>query len=504
MQVVAARCLAHQTHLRQHGAAAAIGAAGDPEDDGVIRQPVFGEQAFDVGDKCRQHTLGLGHRQRAGGQGHAGHGLLALLAHAVIQQAVLTSQGFDVCLLASGDAGDDEVLVGGQAEIPLVDLGDFQHAGLERLAREVQQTAILDKEGQVVLAIDPFDPAEAIATTGELIGTTLGEGDTCAVLHLGLEGLDSNTFECVLGFGVLAVDPVAPVTLGADHGGRHLQYVGEGNKAKVTRLARVGAGVAVGHGETPAHQHVEAHQLAAFGNGHEVEIVGVNIHVVVGRDHHCGLEFARQVVGTQDRLLVPTQLLAIQPDLDIGAGLGQQVLGDFCGPLVGFLMQFRLHRIAGAEHVAVHVASGGDGIYAGAVEGLVHQLDVALQYSVELEGLTGGQADAAIQAVLLGELVDHLPLGRGDDAARQTGAQHDVVQGLQLLGSTLRAYVSVILLIHAVEADQLEVVAVEAAGERVLQILLYGAAQKVTLALEALVVGQRSFYRSRNHLFAHQ
>ncbi|CAJ1786718.1 hypothetical protein LGKMAHEF_03293 [Aeromonas salmonicida] len=167
-------------------------------------------------------------------------------------------------------------------------------------------------------------------------------------------------------------------------------------------------------------------------------------------------------------------------------------------------MQFRLHRIAGAEHVAVHVASGGDGIYAGAVEGLVHQLDVALQYPVELEGLTGGQADAAIQAVLLGELVDHLPLGRGDDAARQTGAQHNVVQGLQLLGSTLRAYVSVILLIHAVEADQLEVVAVEAAGERVLQILLYGAAQKVALALEALVVGQRSFDRSRNHLFAHQ
>ena len=28
-----------------------------------------------------------------------------------------------------------------------------------------------------------------------------------------------------------------------------------------------------------------------------------------------------------------------------------------------------------------------------------------------------------------GELVDHLPLGRGDDAARQAGAQHDVVQG---------------------------------------------------------------------------
>lgn len=34
-------------------------------------------------------------------------------------------------------------------------LGDLQHAGLEGLAREVQQAAVLDKQGQVVLAVDP-------------------------------------------------------------------------------------------------------------------------------------------------------------------------------------------------------------------------------------------------------------------------------------------------------------------------------------------------------------
>ena len=93
-------------------------------------------------------------------------------------------------------------------------------------------------------------------------------------------------------------------------------------------------------------------------------------------------------------------------------------------------MQLGLHRVAGAEHVAVHVPRGGDGVDTGAVEGLVHQLDVALQYPVELEGLAGGQADAAVHAVFFGELVDHLPLGRGDDAAGQAGAQHDIVQGL--------------------------------------------------------------------------
>ncbi|MNS71873.1 hypothetical protein D3C72_1052640 [compost metagenome] len=360
----------------------------------------------------------------------------------------------------------------------------------------------------MVFAVYPLDPTKAIPTAGELVGATLGEGDARAALHLGLKGLHPHAFKSVLGLGVLAVDPVAPVALGADHGGCHFQHVGERDEAEIARLARVGAGVAVGHGQTPAHQHVEAHQLAVITNGHEVEIVGVDVHVVVGRDHHGRLEFARQVVGTQDRLLVTPQLLAIQPDLHVGAGLGQQVLGDLLGPLVGLLVQLGLHRVAGAEHVAVHVARGGYAVDAGAVEGLVHQLDVALEHPVELEGLAGGQADAAVQAVILGELVDHLPLGRGDDAARQAGAQHDVVQGLQLLGGALGADVSVILLIHAVEADQLEVVAIEATGEGILQILGYGAAQEVAFALEAFVVGQWPFNRScclfRDWLLAHQ
>ncbi len=322
MEVVAAGRLAHQTHFRQHGAAAAVGATGDPEDDGVIGEIVLGQQPFDVGDKRRQHALRLGHRQRAGRQGHAGHGLLALLAYAVIQQAILACQPFDAGLLAGRHPGDDQVLVGGQAKIPLMHLGDLQHAGFERLAREVQQAAILDKQGEVMLAVDPLDPTEAIATAGELIGANHAELDAGAALHLGLEGFDADALEGVLGLGVLAVDPVAPVALGADHGGRHLQHVGERNKAKVARLARVGAGVAVGHGQPAAHQHVEAHQLAVFGNGHEVEIVGVDIHVVVGRDHHGRLEFARQVVGPQDRLLVLPQFFTVQPDLHVGAGLG--------------------------------------------------------------------------------------------------------------------------------------------------------------------------------------
>ena len=335
----------------------------------------------------------------------------------------------------------------------------------------------------MVLAIDPLYPTETIATAGELIRAAIGKGHTGALLHLGLEGLDTDALQGVLGLGILAVDPVAPVALGGDHSCRHRQGVLLGNKAKVVGLAREGLLLAVSHGKAPAHQHVKAHQLAVFGNGHKIEIVGVDVDIVVRRDHDRGLELARQVVGAEDRLLVRPQLLAVQPDLGIGAGLGQQMLGDGLGPLVGFLMQLGLHRIAGAQHVAVYIPCRGYGVHAVLVQGLVHQLDIGLEHTVELEGLARGQTDTAIQGMVTGKFVDGQPLSRGDDATGHTGTQHDVMQRLQLLLGALGTDVAVILLIHAVKADQLEVIAVEAAGERILQILLYGASQKVALAL---------------------
>ena len=89
---------------------------------------------------------------------------------------------------------------------------------------------------------------------------------------------------------------------------------------------------------------------------------------------------------------------------------------------------------------------------------------------MELEGLARGQADAAIQAVWSANLsiTCHwagvmMPPGRR--------ARSMTLCSGSSFGGALGADVAVILLIHAVEADQLEVIAVEAAGERILQIL---------------------------------
>ncbi len=98
----------------------------------------------------------------------------------------------------------------------------------------------------------------------------------------------------------------------------------------------------------------------------------------------------------------------------------------------------------------------------------MYRLHVLLQNAVELEGLTVGQTDAAVNSVVMGELVDRLPLFGGDDATRQTAAQQHRMTRLQLLFSTFGANIAIVLLVHAVETDQQEVVAFETAGQTVI------------------------------------
>ena len=56
---------------------------------------------------------------------------------------------------------------------------------------------------------------------------------------------------------------------------------------------------------------------------------------------------------------------------------------------------------------------------------------------------------------------------------------------------TLGADVAIVLLIHAVKADKLEIVAAKAAGEAIDEIVADAALEIMALAFEALVVGRR-------------
>ena len=109
---------------------------------------------------------------------------------------------------------------------------------------------------------------------------------------------------------------------------------------------------------------------------------------------------------------------------------------------------------------------------------------------MELEGLSVGKTDAAVERLFGGELIDAQPLLWLNDAAWQAAAQHDVLQRLQLLPHALGTDVAVILLVHAVEADQLEIVSVEPTGESVTQIFTDGSLQVMAVAFQAFIVGQ--------------
>ncbi len=238
--------------------------------------------------------------------------------------------------------------------------------------------------------------------------------------------------------------------------------------AKLTRRAGVGFLVAVFDRKSTAHQQVKAHQLAVFGDCHEVHVVGVQIDIVLWRDHYRGFEFTRQVGLAEDRFFIGGgDFFLIEPDLRIRAGTRQQMFRDFLRPLVRFCVQLRLVRVRGAEYVTVHVVSGRQRIKTDRVQHLVHRFDVLFQNAVELECLAVGQANAAIDGVFTGKFIDRLPLFGGDNSTRQTAAQQHSMARLQLLFSTFGADVAVILLIHAVEADQQEVIALKAAGQAV-------------------------------------
>ena len=113
------------------------------------------------------------------------------------------------------------------------------------------------------------------------------------------------------------------------------------------------------------------------------------------------LEFARQVVGAVDRLLfrlgrpaLVDHLLAVEPDLVIGAGLRQQVLADVDGEIVGGGVRLRQERVGGRHDVAVDVAAGGERVEQRGVDRLHRALQVRLDDAVELERLRASSGAA--------------------------------------------------------------------------------------------------------------
>ncbi len=342
--------------------------------------------------------------------------------------------------------------------------------------------------------INAFHPANPVATPGKLIRADRLKFDPRATLDFRFKCLQSHALKGVFGFGIFPVGTVTPVALRRHYRFGHRQGVLQRQIAKLAGRTSVGFLITMLNRQTAAHQQVKADQLAVLGNRHKVHVVGVQIDIILRRDHHRGFKFTRQIGLPEDRFFIGGRdLLLIEPDLRIRTGARQQMFGDLLRPFVGFSMQLRLVRVRGTQHVTVHVVGGCQRIQPHRVQHLVHRLNVLLQNAVELEGLAVGQTDTAVNRVIRREFIDRLPLRRSNHPARQAAAQQHRVARLQLLRRTLGANIAVILLIHAMKAYQQEVIAFKTAGETVVQIFRNGAAQIVAFQLHALGIGQFTF-----------
>jgi hypothetical protein len=304
-------------------------------------------------------------------------------------------------------------------------------------------------------------------------------------LDLGPKGLEPHALDGVLEPGLTALEAIAEVALGGDHGLGDRQCPVRLHEAEDVGQSREGRGVPVGRAHPAAGRDVEADQAFAVGDGDEAQVVGIDVDIVVRRHRNGGLELPRQIGRAVDGLeiLAAAHLLAVEPDLVIGAGLRQQVLADPLRPLVNLPMQRRRDRVGVAEHVAVHIAAAADRVDHDLVDPADHRGDVALEDAVVLEALTRGQAQTAA-GQLAADPVDRQPLGRGADTARQARAQHEAEIGLEILLAPLLTEVAMVLLIEAVKLADLGVVRAHGAGQRVGQTLAERAAQIVAAGLD--------------------
>ena len=172
----------------------------------------------------------------------------------------------------------------------------------------------------------------------------------------------------------------------------------------------------------------------------------------------------------------------------IGTGTWSQC-GDHRGDRpVDLLVEAVSLRFRAAHDVPLHVAAATERRQQRAVDGGDRPLQVALEHAVELEVLARGHAQRAVGPLLADVVVRQVRLGR-DDAAGDPRPDHQLVVLVEPFGARLFAAVAVILLVDAMEFQQLLGVVAECG--RVLEQLLFDEPTQVIAArLDGLVAGE--------------
>ncbi len=261
-----------------------------------------------------------------------------------------------------------------------MDLRDLAQAAEVLQPVAVPDAARQQAQRQVPAAVLAFDPAEAVAVVIETKGARRRQRESGAPLHLGFEPAEPAIVDGVFQPRTLAHHAVAEIALRGHHRGRQRNDLVRRDEADHVADARIGLGIAMAGAHAAADADVVAAQFTGFDHGDEAQVLGEHIHVVHRRNGEADLELARQVAVAVDRLgflAAAGDLLFVQPDLVIGAGVGQQVLGQRRRLRVDRGVLARLQRIGGDHHIAIDVAAGGQRVQQGRVDRLHGRLQFA-------------------------------------------------------------------------------------------------------------------------------
>mmetsp|Transcript_116638 Transcript_116638/g.362407 ORF Transcript_116638/g.362407 Transcript_116638/m.362407 type:complete len:906 (+) Transcript_116638:140-2857(+) len=500
IHVVGAWSLADKADLGHGRPAAGVGAARHADDDVILAKAATLRHDLEAAHERRQVTLCLCKGQGARGQGHAGYHVPPEAADrglAVVRHMILLEQLLHRGLFRLRHLRDDDRLVACHSEgaAAFQDLGDFP----QRRAALVLHAADGHEDAAVPKAVVGLHPAVKVATRLELVRLGGLQLFAEALLDLFAVEVRAVVLHGVLYARVLPVRAVAVITGHRQDGLADVFGVPRQAEADDVGQPRVRLLVVVREAEAAAHSDVEALEDAALNDGDETNAVRKDVHVIGGRDGHGHLELPRQVGlavegfllhrrATEDLALLRHLLAVHQEDLVVSASARQAVVVDCIG-VAHDLVHERAAAdggVGGAEDVAADIAARGDGVHARAVDRAHRALDVALQHAMQLPRLARGDFQRAV-----GELPRHVvhryPLLGGAVAAREPHADHEAESALKAELLTLVPQVAVVLLVAAVEFDELCVLEGHLTRRDVVKRLLERAAELVCLSLDDLV-----------------
>ena len=193
---------------------AAVRAAGDPDAQKFVGQPVAGKGLFDIRYQRVFDPFGLGQRQAAGRQGRAGEGP-TLDRRPVLgeRNTVVAQKGLNRSPVIRRNVAQNDVLVGGQDWIGPVRFEHLAQGGAQLAAVAVDDAAAGDRNTQIPQAVTLGVPSHVIHDLEFAHGTRIRERRPEIVLQRRLDPGDPLVVDQIFESRVPAVGTVTVVAL---------------------------------------------------------------------------------------------------------------------------------------------------------------------------------------------------------------------------------------------------------------------------------------------------